>query len=358
MGQHCATGLQRERSAGFEDDLEQVLHTPKHAPASPSTCYAGSAALLMKGGFCMTGQWLPSDAEAVAPFDIDATPFKQDLEDDAPCAYMEEPAEAVAEADDFEATGFREVEDLRWAPSCPDAEDDMDPRRWAAMMSTMDMFITPLERGGVAASSSASPPSSPGSRATSSAPLRGIGEEAMREAAFEQLRSGRPLYTLPKHFRADKEIVLAAIGTERQYCYDYVASELRENDRDVVQAFVCADGSILERCSERLRSDRQLVRMALRTCSEALSWAPKSLQCDKELKAIAAARAKEEQSLLKRFEAKVCAPMGKGGVVPAEAARWCAVIGRLPQAPPRTERARRPLSAVDTTLHLVMTLEP
>lgn len=325
MGAQCSADALHRQSAGQDEDFEHVYHAKRPSQAGDADAglgglggLGGRVVSLMNGGLCSASGRPPSmDGEAFAPLEIDSWAKEPEGDPDGgrsamPQLYYEMPR-LYYENEPFEEVGFREAEPpLRWAPACPDAEVDMDQRHWAAMMSAVDMYITPLERVAAAPSSTATPPSSPRSlAASSSTPATGLGEETVREAAFAQLRAGRPLYTLPEHLRADKEIVLAAIGTERQYCYDYIASkELRERDRDVVKALVGVDGSILERCCEELRADRQLVRMALRTCSEALSWAPKSLQADKELKAIAASRAKEEKSLLKRFEAKVCGPVG------------------------------------------------
>merc|ERR1711920_340323 len=74
------------------------------------------------------------------------------------------------------------------------------------------------------------------------------------------------------------------------YCYDYIASQdLKECDRDVVLALVRTDGSLLENCSEDLRADKQIVRCALSTCSEAvregrpLYSIPQEFRSDKDI---------------------------------------------------------------------------
>merc|ERR1719382_1427694 len=64
-------------------------------------------------------------------------------------------------------------------------------------------------------------------------------EEAEREIdeAFAAIRHKKPLYTFPEAVRANKKVVLAAIGNEGALCYNYIASqEMRERDRDVVLA--------------------------------------------------------------------------------------------------------------------------
>lgn len=132
--------------------------------------------------------------------------------------------------------------------------------------------------------------------------------EVERDDAFAHLRAGKPMYLLPEHMRADREIVLAAIAVEGSFCYDYIARELREEDRDVVFALVLADGSLLEAASEPLRNDRQIVRAALRTYSGALKLASPQLQGDKELRAVATAQAKDEKRLLQQFAEKACGP--------------------------------------------------
>merc|ERR1740138_1947990 len=85
---------------------------------------------------------------------------------------------------------------------------------------------------------------------------------------FDAIREGAPLYTLSEELRADKDVVLAAIAREGAFCYDYIASPtLKRADRDVVLALVAADGSLLEHASLELRGDRQIVRIAVRSCS-------------------------------------------------------------------------------------------
>lgn len=214
---------------------------------------------------------------------------------------------------DGEDDAFNDQRFVRWAQPCAGAEEDrIHERDWVAMMANLDQFITPLAP---LSSDNAGGGGSSGSTSTArGSGCRPIGEEAQREAAFAALQEGRPLYTLPEALRADKEVVLAAIGAEGQYCYDYIASrELRERDHDVVFALVARDGSLLANCSEELRADRQLVRLALQTCSSALSCAAAPLQGDKELKAYAAARAKEETRSFKQFEEKVTAKLAQCG---------------------------------------------
>lgn len=184
-----------------------------------------------------------------------------------------------------------------------DQPDKIDEREWAGMMSAMDQFL-PFE------DNSTITPSSSSHYNGDSSGKESFVQAAAREAAFEAIREGKPLLSIPKELRGDKEVVMAAIEREGPYCYDYITSkELKERDRDVVLALVRADGSLLENCSEELRSDKQLVRCALATCSEALKVAPKALQCDKELKAMATTRAKEEQRLWKVMAEEMCGPI-------------------------------------------------
>jgi len=134
-------------------------------------------------------------------------------------------------------------------------------------------------------------------------------EDAAKDEAFDALRDGKPLYSLPERLRSDKEIVLAAIASEGSFCYNYIGSrELRERDRDVVLALVAADGSLLEMVSEELRGDRQVVLTALQTCAGALKFASKPLQADKVLKQLAAKNVKEEQRIMKEVALKACGP--------------------------------------------------
>mmetsp|Transcript_98483 Transcript_98483/g.195340 ORF Transcript_98483/g.195340 Transcript_98483/m.195340 type:complete len:241 (-) Transcript_98483:100-822(-) len=134
-------------------------------------------------------------------------------------------------------------------------------------------------------------------------------EEAAKDEAFDALRDGKPLYSLPERLRSDKEIVLAAIASEGSFCYNYIGSrELRERDRDVVLALVAADGSLLQMASEELRGDRQVVLTALRTCADALRFASKPLQADKALKQLAAENHKQEQRIMKEIALKACGP--------------------------------------------------
>lgn len=206
---------------------------------------------------------------------------------------------------------FHEVleEPTRWAPPVDDLEDKIDERQWQGMMSAMDQFL-PFDDGQEERTntpSSSSHPTGPGSTQDSYCKEESFLAMAQREAAFEALRQGRPLCSLAEELRGDKDVVLAAIEQEGPYCYDYITnSELKRRDRDVVLALVRSDGSLLENCSEELRADKQIVRIALATCSEAIKWAPAALQCDRELKTVVATRAKEEQRLLKMFAAEMC----------------------------------------------------
>lgn len=138
--------------------------------------------------------------------------------------------------------------------------------------------------------------------------LRNPDDELDKVDPFELLRDGRPLYSLPEAFRADKEVALAAIAVEGMFCFNYIEPSLRSQDRDVVLALVRADGSLFEHICEDLRSDRELVKIALKTCSEALQFAPKSLQADKELKKLAVSRRRDEAQLIKKYAAKCGIP--------------------------------------------------
>jgi hypothetical protein len=134
-------------------------------------------------------------------------------------------------------------------------------------------------------------------------------EEAAKDEAFNALRDGKPLYSLPERLRSNKEIVLAAIASEGSFCYNYIGSrELRERDRDVVLALVAADGSLLEMVSEELRGDRQVVLTALRTCADALKFASKPLQDGKVLKQLAAENHKQEQRIMTEVALKASGP--------------------------------------------------
>lgn len=139
-----------------------------------------------------------------------------------------------------------------------------------------------------------------------------IAAREREDVLHAMIRESKPLYTVPEHLRSDKEVVLAAIGNEGAFCVDYIESkELKERDRDVGFALVMADGNFLQTVCEAFRADKDFVRAALMTNADALKYAAPQLQTDKELKAIAASRTKEESRLMKVFEAK-CGPAMTG----------------------------------------------
>lgn len=210
--------------------------------------------------------------------------------------------DANSEADRRKTLEETEQDGVRWAPPVDDQPDRIDEKDWAGMMSAIDHFL-PFEDNSTVTPSSSSQNMSDGSGKES------FVTAAAREAALEKVREGLPLLSIPKELRSDKDVVLAAIEQEGPYCYDYIDSkELKERDRDVVMALVRADGSLLENACEELRGDKQVVRCALSTCSEALKVAPARLQCDKELKAVAASRAKQEQKLMQLMVEEMCGP--------------------------------------------------
>jgi len=128
------------------------------------------------------------------------------------------------------------------------------------------------------------------------------------DEALRAVQNGKPLYTLPEKLRKDKDIVLTAIFNEGAFCLDYIASQdLRQRDHDVVLALVMADGSLLSSVSEAMQDTRDIVRAALMTCADALKFASKRLQADKDLQAMAFTQAKEEKRLMKVVAAK-CTP--------------------------------------------------
>jgi len=136
-------------------------------------------------------------------------------------------------------------------------QQEIGKTEWLGMLETANRLVEDLEE-----------PTTPRARLRDHFHEDDWDEESAKDEAFEALRDGKPLYSLPERLRSDKEIVLAAIASEGSFCYNYIASrELRERDRDVILALVAADGSLLEMVSEKLRADRQVVLTALRTCA-------------------------------------------------------------------------------------------
>lgn len=133
-------------------------------------------------------------------------------------------------------------------------------------------------------------------------------EDPAIDAAFEAIRDGRTLASLPEAARCNKEVVLAAILNEGAFCFDSIGRDLRARDRDVAMALLDDDGSVLELLGEELRADRQVVMRALRNSAGALKAASPELQADKVVQEAAAARAKEEKRLFKAYAYK-CAPV-------------------------------------------------
>jgi len=177
-------------------------------------------------------------------------------------------------------------------------QQEIGKTEWLGMLETANRLVEDLEE-----------PTTPRARLRDHFHEDDWDEESAKDEAFEALRDGKPLYSLPERLRSDKEIVLAAIASEGSFCYNYIASrELRERDRDVILALVAADGSLLEMVSEKLRADRQVVLTALRTCAGALRFASKPLQADKALKQLAAENHKREQKLMKEIALKACGP--------------------------------------------------
>mmetsp|Transcript_411 Transcript_411/g.843 ORF Transcript_411/g.843 Transcript_411/m.843 type:complete len:311 (-) Transcript_411:66-998(-) len=301
MGQQCSSDVRRQSSIDEEDLAAGVSPWPMNTDSGNNQTIGG-----MCGGALdrrMSAEEIDSRPDSIA----DSSAFADLREDRGPGSGAD--AEPRAARVLHESRENDDVDDddedsiTRWAPPCADAEDRVDESQWLSMMATLDQFITPLAQSDGGGGSSGS--TAHVDAVTTPFSRRPLGEEAQRDAAFAALQEGRPLYTLPEALRADKEVVLAAIGAEGQYCYDYITSrELRERDRDVVLALVSRDGSLLANCCEELRADRHLVRVALQTCSTALSCAAAQLQGDKELKKLAASRAKEEQRIDKQFEEK------------------------------------------------------
>lgn len=235
------------------------------------------------------------------------------------------PSEAVPPEDNTQGGGLKDMEEVPVAIASE--KMTVDPIEWNAMMATVNSLVLPPIRGPDAAETqglvdtdtdngSSEKGSSDGEGefrlpwAARAAQKRSeLDEEATKDDAFEHLREGRPLYTLPEAMRADKEVVLCAISAEGAFCFNYIASEeLQRRDREVGLALVAANGSLLEELCEELRADRLVVETAVRNSAEALRSASKELQADKELKAIAAAREKEEKRLLKHYMEKACGP--------------------------------------------------
>jgi len=295
MGAGCSTD--------HADQEQEFLNSPTNRNGSALSAF----------GFCGTNRGTRLESSEV----ID--------DDGLPAANVPHAASALAlprrklrrgEEDSDEENSHLE-EATRWAPPVDDLEDKIDERQWQGMMSAMDQFL-PFDDGQEERTNTPSSSSHPtGSTQDSYCKDESFFSMAQREAAFEALRQGRPLCSLAEELRGDKDVVLAAIEQEGPYCYDYITNpELKKRDRDVVLALVRTDGSLLENCSEELRADKQIVRCALSTCSEALKLAPAALQCDRELKAVAASRAKEEQRLLKMFAAEMCGPNVTAACIP------------------------------------------
>lgn len=98
--------------------------------------------------------------------------------------------------------------------------------------------------------------------------------------------SGRALQDATQQLRANREFVLAAtaaVATSLGTALQYAAEELRA-DREFVLAVMARNGMALRYAADTLRADREIVLAAMATSSGmALEYAAEELQADREL---------------------------------------------------------------------------
>ena len=130
-------------------------------------------------------------------------------------------------------------------------------------------------------------------------------DQEARKAILEKVReegktefgpaSGYALRDADKIFKADREIVLAAIKQSWGAALEYADKSLKA-DREIVLAAVKQSGYALENADKSLKADREVVLVAIKQDCEALQYAAKSLKADRNF---LLAAVKVDNSLLK-----------------------------------------------------------
>ena len=95
-------------------------------------------------------------------------------------------------------------------------------------------------------------------------------------------KSGFNLRELPLEFRNDKDVVLAAVKQLHVYALEHASKGLR-NDRDVVLEAVIYNGRSLQYASEELQNDREIVLEAVKSDRHVLSFVYPNFQDDLEI---------------------------------------------------------------------------
>lgn len=98
---------------------------------------------------------------------------------------------------------------------------------------------------------------------------------------FVVARCGRALRMVPKGYRADPDVVMAAVRQEG-FALQY-APECRRQDRDVVLAAVSNSGRALQAAALHLRKDKELVLAAVANDGLSLAFADTLLSDDPEV---------------------------------------------------------------------------
>lgn len=110
-----------------------------------------------------------------------------------------------------------------------------------------------------------------------------VEQKAKKEMLKKVREDGYALEYADRVFKADKDVVLAAIKNSYGGALEYADKALKA-DREVVLAAVKKEGLMLEHAHKSLKADREVVLTAIKSSfGFALEYADKSLKADREL---------------------------------------------------------------------------